>query len=188
MAVRRASQILLSRQDGQGWWSARSAGDVTLAAEALLVREFLGIRTAEVTNAAAQQIRSLQQADGRWTGSGESGAEGDGPAAAGDLSASVLAYLALRLAGDSADAYHMAVAAGWIRDAGGVGAAGVLARAWLATFGLAGWEDIPVPAPELIYLPGRYAASRPDRAVWAGPPGSALTIIGTLRPSRRAAV
>ena len=185
MAVRRASQILLSRQDGQGWWSARSAGDVTLAAEALLVREFLGIRTAEVTNAAAQQIRSLQQADGRWTGSGESGTEGDGPAAAGDLSASVLAYLALRLAGDSADAYHMAVAAGWIRDAGGVGAAGVLARAWLATFGLAGWEDIPVPAPELIYLPGRYAASRPDRAAWGRPAGVALTIIGTLRPSRR---
>ncbi len=185
MAVRRASQILLSRQDSQGWWSARSAGDVTLAAEALLVREFLGIRTAEVTNAAAQQIRSLQQADGRWTGSGESGAEGDGPAAAGDLSASVLAYLALRLAGDSADAYHMAVAAGWIRDAGGVGAAGVLARAWLATFGLAGWEDIPVPAPELIYLPGRYAASRPDRAVWGRPAGVALTIVGTLRPSRQ---
>jgi squalene-hopene/tetraprenyl-beta-curcumene cyclase len=184
MAVRRASQILLARQDGQGWWSGRSAGDVTLVAEALLVREILGTRTAEATNVAAQQLRSLQQADGRWTGSGESAAEGDGPAAAGDLSATVLAYLALRLAGDSADAYHMAVAAGWIRDAGGVAAAGVFAQAWLATFGLAEWTDIPVPAPELIYLPGRYAASRPDRAFWGRPAGVALTIIATLRPSR----
>jgi squalene-hopene/tetraprenyl-beta-curcumene cyclase len=183
-AVQRASRILLARQDSQGWWSGRSAGDVTLEAEALLVREVLGIRTGEQTSAAAQQIRSLQQADGRWTGNGESAAEGDGPAAAGDLSASVLAYLALRLAGDSADAYHMAVAAGWIRDAGGVAAAGVRARAWLATFGLAGWKDIPVPAPELIYLPGRYAASRLDRAVWGRPAGVALTIIATLRPTR----
>ncbi len=183
-AVRRASRILLARQDSQGWWSGRSVGDVTLEAEALLVREVLGIRTAEKTNATAQQIRSLQQADGRWTGSGESAAEGEGPAAAGDLSASVLAYLALRLAGDSADAYHMAVAAGWIRDAGGVAGAGVLARTWLATFGLAGWEGIHVPAPELIYLPGRYAASRPDRAVWGRPAGVALTIIATLRPAR----
>ncbi len=183
-AVRRASRILLARQDSQGWWSGRSAGDVTLEAEALLVREVLGIRTAEATSAAAQQIRSLQQADGRWTGSGETAAEGDGPAAAGDLSASVLAYLALRLAGDSADAYHMAVAAGWIRDSGGIAAAGVLARAWLAIFGLAGWKDIPVPAPELIYLPGRYAASRPDRAIWGRPAGVALTIIATLRPVR----
>ncbi len=160
---------------------------MTLEAEALLVREVLGIRTAEVTNAAAQQIRSLQQADGRWAGSGESAAESQGPAAAGDLSASVLAYLALRLAGDSADAYHMAVAAGWIRDAGGVFAAGLLARAWLATFGLAAWKDVPVPAPERIYLPGRYAASRPDRAVWGRPAGVALTIIGDVAADPAAA-
>ncbi len=174
-AVQRASQILLARQDKQGWWSGRSVGDVTLEAEALFVTEVLGIRTAETTNAAAQQIRSLQLADGRWTGNGESAAEGDGPEAAGDLSASVLAYLALRLAGDSADAYHMAVAAGWIRDTGGVAAAGVLARTWLALFGLAEWSDVPVPAPELSYLPGRYAAR---------PAAVALSIIGTLRTTR----
>jgi len=172
----RASQILLTRQDSHGAWYARSASDVTLEAEALLVAEVLGIRTAEGTNAGAQQIRSLQHADGRWTGHAESAAEGDGPAAAGDLSASVLAYLALRLAGDSADSYHMAVAAGWIRDAGGVGAVGVLAQTWLAMFGLTAWSDVPVPAPELCYLPGRYAASRPAAV--------ALAIVGTLRPIR----
>jgi squalene-hopene/tetraprenyl-beta-curcumene cyclase len=175
-AAARASQILLARQDGEGGWSGRSAGDVTLEAEALLVAEVLGIRTAEITNAAAQQIRSLQHADGRWSGNGESAAEGDGPAAAGDLSASVLAYLALRLAGDSADAYHMAVAAGWIRDAGGIAAAGVLTRTWLALFGLTAWCDVPVPAPELCYLPRRHAAS--------GPAAVALAVIGTLRPVR----
>jgi squalene-hopene/tetraprenyl-beta-curcumene cyclase len=167
---------LLVRQDRQGWWSGRSATDVTLEAEALLTAEVLGTRTPEATNLAAQQIRSAQQSDGRWTGNGESAAENDGPEAAGDLSASVLAYLALRLAGDSADAYHMAVAAGWIRDAGGIGAVGVLARTWLALFGLADWSDNPVPAPEICYLPGRYAATRPAAV--------ALAILGTMRPIR----
>ncbi|HSR85652.1 MAG TPA: prenyltransferase/squalene oxidase repeat-containing protein [Streptosporangiaceae bacterium] len=176
-AVRRASQILLDRQDSHGWWSGRSAVDVTLAAEALLVAEVLGTRTGEITNAAAQQIRSLQQPDGGWTGIAESAADGDGPAAVGDLSASILAYLALRLAGDSADAYHMAVAAGCIRDAGGLAAAGVLARSWLALLGLTAWSDVPVPAPEVCYLPGRYAAS--------GPATVALAVIGTLRPVRQ---
>ncbi|HTA07139.1 MAG TPA: hypothetical protein VK836_01405, partial [Streptosporangiaceae bacterium] len=57
-AVQRVSQTLLARQDGRGWWSGRSAGDVTLEAEALLVAEVLGIRTAQLTSAAAQQIRS----------------------------------------------------------------------------------------------------------------------------------
>ena len=73
-AVQRASRILLARQDEQGWWSGRAAGDVTLEAEALLAKELLGIRTAEVTSAAAQEIRSMQQADGRWTGGAESAA------------------------------------------------------------------------------------------------------------------
>jgi squalene-hopene/tetraprenyl-beta-curcumene cyclase len=176
VAVQRASQILLARQDNQGWWPARSASDVLLEAEALLVAQVLGTRAAERTNVIAQQIRSLQQADGRWTGNGGSPAEGDGPAAAGDLSASVLAYLALRLAGDSTDAYHMAVAAGWIRDAGGLAAVGVLARTWLAVFGLAAWSDVPVPAPERCYLSGRQLPSRPAAVT--------LAIIGTLRPVR----
>ena len=175
-AVQRARQIVLTRQDGQGWWSGRSASEVTLEAEALLVAEMVGTRTAEITNAVAQQIRSAQHADGRWAGTGESAAEGDGSAAVGDLSASVLAYLALRLAGDSADAYHMAVAAGWIRDAGGIAASGVLARTWLALFGLTSWSDVPVPAPEQCYLPRRQAS--------IGPAAVALAIVGTLRPAR----
>jgi squalene-hopene/tetraprenyl-beta-curcumene cyclase len=184
-AVQRASRILLARQDSQGWWSGRAVGDVTLEAERLLVREVLEIRTAELTSAAAQQIRSMQQADGCWTGSSdESAAESAGPDTTGDLSASVLAYLALRLAGDSPDAYHMAVAAGWIRDAGGLAAVGVTARTWLAMFGLTAWADVRVPAPEFIYLPVRYAASLHDWAAWSRQAVVALTIIGTLRPRR----
>src|SRR5262249_56504558 len=72
-AVRRATRILLSRQDSRGRWSGRSAGDVTLDAEAMLVREFLGVRTPEGTSATAQQIRSGQQPDGSWIGGGQAG-------------------------------------------------------------------------------------------------------------------
>jgi squalene-hopene/tetraprenyl-beta-curcumene cyclase len=180
-AVQRASRILLARQDSRGRWSGRSAGDVTLDAEAVLVREFLGLRTPELTSAAAQQIRSMQQPDGSWIGAAE-------PDGAGDLSASALAYLALRLAGDSPDAYHLAVAAGWIRDAGGTEAVGVVARSWLATFGLTGWADVHVPVPEFVFLPARYAPARGD---WAGLSRQvivSLAIIGTLRPVRQLAV
>jgi squalene-hopene/tetraprenyl-beta-curcumene cyclase len=177
-AVQRTARILLGRQDSRGRWSGRSAGDVSMDAEALLVREFLGVRTAEATNAAAQQIRSVQQADGSWIG----GPEPDG---AGDLSASTLAYLALRLAGDSPDAYHLAVAAGWIRDAGGIEAAGLVARCWLAIFGLIGWAEVRVPAPEFVYLPARYAPAHGQWAGWSRQVVISLTIIGTLRPRWR---
>ena len=175
--TQRASRILLARQDSSGRWTGRSVGDVTLDAEALLVREFLGVCRPELARAAAQQIRSMQQPAGNWIG-GESG----------DLAASVLAYLALRLAGDSPDAYHLAVAAAWIRDAGGFAAAGLMTGGWLAAFGLTGWDEVPVPGPELVYLPARYAPGDGD---WTGLSRHAvvtLTVIGTLRPVRQLAV
>ena len=177
--TQRASRILVARQDNAGRWTGRSLDDVTLDAEAQLVREFLGVGRPELTKAAAQQIRSMQQPDGNWIG-GESG----------DLAASVLAYLALRLAGDSPGAYHLAVAAAWIRDAGGIGAAGLITRGWLATFGLSEWDEVRVPAAEVVYLPARYAPGDGD-GDWTGLSRHAvvtLTVIGTLRPVRQLAV
>ena len=177
-AVERATRILLARQDSRGRWPGRSGADVTLDAEAVLVREFLGVRTADVTSATAQQIRSVQQPDGSWMG----GPEPDG---SGDLSASALAYLVLRLAGDSPGAYHLAVAAGWIRAAGGIEAAGLVARTWLAIFGLVGWADVRVPAPEFVYLPARYSPATGQWAGWSRQVAVSLTVLGTLRPCRQ---
>ena len=179
--TQRASRILLARQDSAGRWTGRCAGDVTLDAESVLVREFLGVSTPELTRAGAQQIRSMQQPDGSWIG----GAEPGGP---GDLTASVLAYLALRLAGDSPDAYHLAVGAAWIRDAGGLAAAGLVAGSWLALFGLTGWDEVGVPAPEFIYLPARHTPAGGDWADLSRPAVVSLTVLGTLRPVRQLAV
>ncbi len=80
----------------------------------------------------------------------------------------MLAYLTLRLAGDSPDAYHMAVAAGWIRDAGGLAATALSVKVWLASFGLTEWDSLPVPLPEVIYLPPRRSAGLGVWAGWAG--------------------
>jgi squalene-hopene/tetraprenyl-beta-curcumene cyclase len=166
-AVRRAQKILLTRQDAEGCWPGLSAEDITIEAEYLLLLEFLSLRSAAQTSAIAQQLRSRQHADGSWSG--------------GEVSASVLAYLALRLAGDSADAYHLAVAAGWIRDAGGLAATSASCQAWLAVFGMTEWEDLHVPAPEGFFLPARHGD-------WAGlcrQSALSVAILGTLRTVRR---
>ena len=146
LAVQRAIRVLLVRQDQTGGWPDRAVAEVSFAAEALLAGWFLREAPRD-RDAAVEPIRSGQRADGSWAG-----AE---PGVTGDLSASVLSYLALALTGDSPDAYHMAAAAGWIRDAGGIDAAGVTARAWLALFGVTAWADVPVPAPEVLWLSAR---------------------------------
>ena len=125
-ALDRAVGHLLGLQHEQGWWQGELETNVTMDAEDLLLREFLGVRTAEQTAAAARWIRSCQRADGTWANFR------DGDA---DLSTTVEAYVALRLAGDAPDAGHMARAAAWIRARGGIAATRVFTRIWLALFG-----------------------------------------------------
>ena len=87
----RARDHLARPQDAQGWWKGELETNVTMDAEDLLMREFLGIRTQQETQAAARWMRSKQRADGTWANF-----HGGPP----DLSTTVEAYVGLRLAGD----------------------------------------------------------------------------------------
>jgi len=174
-ALDRATSHLLGIQHDQGWWQGELETNVTMDAEDLLFREFLGVRTAEQTAAAARWIRSCQRTDGTWANF----RGGDG-----DLSTTVEAYVALRLAGDSPDASHMAAAASWIRDSGGIAATRVFTRIWLAMFGQWSWDDLPVMPPELIYFPAWFPLNVYDWACWARQTIVPLTIVGSFRPAR----
>src|SRR3954452_24273302 len=107
----RAVAHLRDLQDDAGWWKGELETNVTMDAEDLLLREFLGIRTAERTAAAARWIRSQQRDDGTWA------TFHGGPP---DLSTTVEAWVALRLAGDPGDAPHLTRAAEFIRAEGGL--------------------------------------------------------------------
>ena len=142
-------------------------------AEDLLLREFLGIRTAAETDAAARWIRSQQRDDGTWANFH------GGPA---DLSTTVEAYVALRLAGDAPDAPHMAAAAELDpRPAAASRRTRVFTRIWLALFGQWSWDDLPVMPPELIYLPPGSRSTSTTGRCWARQTIVPLTIVGTLR-------
>ena len=97
---------LLSLQDDAGWWKGELETNVTMDAEDLVLREFLGIRDAETTDRSARWIRANQRDDGSWANFR------GGP---GDVSTTVEAYVALRLAGDAPDAAHMAAASAFVR-------------------------------------------------------------------------
>ncbi|MFC9952688.1 squalene--hopene cyclase, partial [Streptomyces prasinus] len=176
-AMRRATGFLLSRQDEQGWWKGDLETNVTMDAEDLLLRQFLGILEEETTRAAALFIRGEQREDGTWA------TFHGGP---GDLSATIEAYVALRLAGDPPDAPHMARAAAWVRDRGGVAASRVFTRIWLALFGWWKWEDLPELPPELIWFPSWVPLNIYDFGCWARQTIVPLTIVSAERPVRPA--
>ncbi|MGV9560526.1 squalene--hopene cyclase [Streptomyces sp. NPDC003401] len=176
-AVRRATDLLLARQDIEGWWKGDLETNVTMDAEDLLLRQFLGIRDEATTRAAALFIRGEQREDGTWA------TFHGGP---GDLSATVEAYVALRLAGDEPDAPHMARASAWVRDRGGIAAARVFTRIWLALFGWWKWEDLPELPPELLYFPRWFPLSIYNFGCWARQTIVPLTVVSAKRPVRPA--
>ncbi|HLI35884.1 MAG TPA: squalene--hopene cyclase [Streptosporangiaceae bacterium] len=174
-ALARARDHLLGLQHEEGWWQGELETNVTMDAEDLLLREFLGVRDDDRAAAAARWIRRQQREDGTWANFY------GGP---GDLSTTVEAYVALRLAGDAPDAPHMAKAADWIRSRGGLEATRVFTRMWMALFGEWPWEDLPVIPPELIYLPAWFPLNIYDWGCWARQTIVALAVVFALRPVR----
>ena len=174
-ALDRAVERLLALQTETGWWKGELETNVTMDAEDLLLRQFLGIRTDEQTELSGQWIRSQQRDDGTW------GTFFGGPP---DHSATIEAYAALRLAGDPVDAEHMRLAREYVLDQGGIERARVFTKIWLSLFGLWSWEHVPAMPPELIFLPPWAPLNLYDFACWARQTVAALTVVWAYRPVR----
>ncbi|MBF6331961.1 squalene--hopene cyclase [Nocardia transvalensis] len=170
-----ARDHLLGLQSEAGWWTGEVESNVTMEAEDLLLREFLGIRTEQITVETAAWIRSCQNDDGTWS------IFFGGPP---NLSTTIEAYVALRLAGDDRDEAHMVRAETYIRGQGGIGSARLFTRIWLALLGQGSWHDLPAMPPEVMFLPAWAPLNLYD---WAAPPRQTivpLTIITAVRPCR----
>lgn len=166
---------LLSLQSPEGWWKGELETNVTMDVEDLLLRQFLGIRTSSETAQAARWIRSQQREDGTWANFH------GGP---GDLSTTVEAYTALKLAGDDVGAAHMRAARDWILASGGLEGTRVFTRIWLALFGEWSWDDLPAMPPEVVLLPEWCPLNVSDWACWARQTVVPLTVVCTMRPRR----
>ncbi|MEU3183254.1 squalene--hopene cyclase [Streptomyces sp. NPDC006923] len=176
-ATARSVEHLLGLQDAQGWWKGDLETNVTMDAEDLMLRQFLGVQDADTTEAAALFIRGEQRADGTWA------TFFGGPA---ELSATIEAYVALRLAGDRPEDPHMARASQWVRENGGIAGSRVFTRIWLALFGWWKWDDLPELPPEMVFLPRWFPLNIYDFGCWARQTIVPLTIVSAKRPVRPA--
>jgi squalene-hopene/tetraprenyl-beta-curcumene cyclase len=176
ISLQRAREHLLGLQDPKGFWKAELETNVTMDAEDLLLRHFLGILDHHHAEATAQWIRSQQRQDGTWA------TFYGGPP---DLSTTVEAYVGLRLAGDDLSGEHMRLAASWVRSNGGIEATRVFTRIWLAAVGAWDWGRLPVIPPEIMFLPKWAPLNIYDFACWARQTIVALTVVMAHRPVRQ---
>jgi squalene-hopene/tetraprenyl-beta-curcumene cyclase len=174
-SLERAAERLLSLQSEDGWWKGELETNVTMDAEDMLLRHFLGILDSVTMDRCAEWIRAEQREDGTWANFH------GGPM---DLSTTIEAYVALRLAGDDPDQEHMLAAAARIRAAGGVQKARVFTQIWLAIFGAWPWAQVPTMLPEQILLPSWFPLNVYDFACWARQTVVALSVVLSERPVR----
>ena len=142
---RRRAALSAFHSTADGHWCGELEGDTILESEYILTLHFLG-RTGEPrVQKAAEYLRRKQLPGGGWPNY-----EG-GPA---DVSVSVKAYFALKLAGDDRDAPHMVAGArGDPAPGRHRGDCNSFTRIYLAIFGQWDWDDCPAVPPELVLLP-----------------------------------
>jgi squalene-hopene/tetraprenyl-beta-curcumene cyclase len=175
-ALERATGHLRSLQHPRGWWKGELETNVSIDAEDVFLRHYLGLLDQKALAQSATWIRSRQRPDGSWAN------YFGGP---GEISTSTEAYVALRIAGDPPDAEHMRRASAFVRDAGGAGATRAFTRMWLSLLGLWSWRSVPTLPPEQILVPPSAPLSIYAFGCWARQTIVALSIVTALQPSVR---
>ncbi|MGB7100838.1 MAG: squalene--hopene cyclase [Xanthobacteraceae bacterium] len=143
--IQQATQTLLAQQRPDGHWVFELEADATIPAEYVLLRHYLGEPVDAVLEAKiAVYLRRVQGDHGGWP------LFRDGEL---NISATVKAYFALKMIGDSVDAEHMRRAREAVRARGGAERVNVFTRIMLALFGFISWRAVPVMPVEIMLLP-----------------------------------
>ena len=172
-AVTRSREWMLAAQSQDGYWWGELEADTTLESDYILYLHILGHLDSEKTPKLASYIRARQLPDGGWN------IFQGGPS---ELNATVKAYVALRLAGDSADAPHVQRAKDKVLELGGLEATNSYVRFYLAMVGAVDWNMVPSIPPELMLLPDWFAINIYEMSSWTRGIVIPLTILYAHKP------
>ena len=174
-AVEAGTGRLLELQHPDGWWVGELESNATMIAQHLFWLHVLGLRDAETDRKLANELLARRRDDGTWS------IWFDGPA---DLSTSIEAYVALKMAGVEPGAESR----DFIRGAGGVAKSRVFTKCFLALLGHWPWQRIATIPVEIILLSPRTPFSVYNFACWARQTIVPLSVMQALRPIRHAGV
>jgi squalene-hopene/tetraprenyl-beta-curcumene cyclase len=123
----------------------------------------------------ANYIRARQLPDGGWN------IYEGGPS---EINATVKAYLALKLAGDSPSDLHLQQARQRVHELGGLERTNSFTRFYLAMIGAVEWDLVPAVVPELTILPSWLGLNIYRMSSWTRAIVVPLTILYALRSRR----
>lgn len=174
-ASEKCQDYYLKDQHPDGYWWYELESNVTITSEYLMLLYFLGVRDDKKYKKISHHILKNQRLDGTWSlyWGGKS-----------DLSTTVEAYFALKLAGLPAEDSRLRKAREFILENGGVEAARVFTKIYLALFGEYDWMAIPSIPVGIIFLPTWFPVNIYNFSSWARGTIVPLSMIVDLKPSR----
>src|SRR5689334_4892314 len=172
-----ATKALLACQRADGYFLFELEADATVPAEYVLLRYYLGEPVDAALEAGiAAYLRRIQGAHGGWP------LFADG---AFDMSATVKAYFALKMIGDSPQAEHMRRAREAVRLRGGAERSNVFTRCLLALYGIVPWRAVPVMPVEIMLLPKWFPFHLDKISYWSRTVIVPLLVLMAKKPRAR---
>src|ERR1700733_6953177 len=156
-AIDRGVSYLLSLQASEGYWLGELEADTTLESDYIFYLNVIGRAQPERVSKLANYVRRRQLEDGGWN------IYFGGPT---QLNATVKAYVALCLAGDSPESEHLRRARLRVHQLGGLEGSNSYTRLYLALVGAVGWDMVPAVPPELMLLPNWFAINIYEMSSW----------------------
>src|ERR1041385_1011327 len=157
-AVRAAREHLFSTQHEDGYWCGELEADTTLESDYILLRVLLGTVDEERQAKCAREILAHQNKDGGWP------IFHGGPS---NISASVKAYFALKLAGYKPDHPVLERARTKILELGGATECNTFTKIYLCFLGQYDWEAVPAVPPEIVLFPNWFWFNLYEISSWS---------------------
>lgn len=176
VAIEASRDFFFREQLPKGYWWAELESNVTITAEYVMLFHFLGMVDHEKQRKMANYLLSKQTEDGSWT------IYYGGP---GDISTTVEAYFALKLAGYPAEHPAMEKARAFILEQGGIIKTRVFTKIFLALFGEFAWFGVPSMPVELTLLPNWAYLNMYEFSSWARATIIPLSIVMEKRPVKK---
>ncbi|MBI3435061.1 MAG: squalene--hopene cyclase [Proteobacteria bacterium] len=177
LRIEAATRALLDLQQADGHWVFELEADCTISAEYVLLRHFLGEPIDPALEAGiAAYLRRTQGVDGGWPLVG---------GASADISATVKAYMALKMIGESTQCDHMRRACETVRGLGGAERVNVFTRIALSLHGILSWRSVPMMPVEIMLLPRWFPFHLSKISYWARVVMVPLLVLAALKPRAR---
>lgn len=174
-AISRAQDYLLGIQREDGHWEGELTVDSTLCSDYILYMHWCGKVDESIQARCAAHIRRRQLPDGGWN------IYVGGPS---EINASVKAYFALKLAGDSPNDARMREARANVLRLGGIPAMNTYAKLYLALLGQFPWKFLPTIPPETFLAPKWFFFNIYEMSSWSRAMLAPLTILNHFKPVR----